>query len=232
MRKTLAGYLTFPILVNPDNDQHMTPAKVYLKFKKDESLEDAQDGNWQFANGHKVRISIYSVEVLDEEGGETRTIEGTPAELKRYAFVAGQPRGPEAPGENRGAKRDDRQRRDRAAGLCLRWPRLGQGNHYLRSGQRFDRTQGVNQMKNKIAQKLGKILEQSRVSVILPILTCSLVSISPSIAQTVAYSDNLYRHQTVAASCQPALQNGNGQEFIHWAIGATPISLTRMMAQK
>ena len=89
----------FPNLANPDNDQHMTPAKVYLKFKKNEGLPDGQDGNWQFANGHKVRISIHSVEVLDEESGEVRTIEGTPAELQRYAFVAPQARGPETSGE-------------------------------------------------------------------------------------------------------------------------------------
>ena len=89
----------FPHLVNPDNDDHMTPAKVYLKFKKDEAPSDEQDGNWQFVNDHQVRISIHSVEVVDEDSGEVRTIEGTPAELQRYVFVASQPRGPDEAGE-------------------------------------------------------------------------------------------------------------------------------------
>ena len=90
----------FPRLIDPDSKEKLTPAKLYLKFKKfenkgdDYTFDDANgvtQGNWQFVNGHDVKLFIAQVDLLRESGDETsaedRQITGTPAELRRYAFV-------------------------------------------------------------------------------------------------------------------------------------------------
>ena len=90
----------FPHLVDPDNKEKLTPAKLYLKFQKfpdkgdDYTFVDPNgltQGNWQFVNGHDVKMFIAQVDLLKESGEETtsqdREITGTPEELRRYAFV-------------------------------------------------------------------------------------------------------------------------------------------------
>ena len=77
-------------LVDANNNTGMTPAKVYLKFQNGDQR--------QFVNGHKVRISIHSVEVMDENGSTT-TVQGTPQDLKRYAYVVSNKGGATSPDE-------------------------------------------------------------------------------------------------------------------------------------
>ena len=90
----------FPRLVDPESQEKLTPAKLYFKFKKfpdkgdDYTFVDPNgvtQGNWQFVNGHEVKLFISQVDLLREAGDETtaeeRQITGTPEELRHYAFV-------------------------------------------------------------------------------------------------------------------------------------------------
>ena len=90
----------FPRLIDPDSKEKLTPAKLYLKFKKfenkgdDYTFDDANgvtQGNWQFVNGHDVKLFIAQVDLLleseDETSQEERQITGTPEFLRQYAFV-------------------------------------------------------------------------------------------------------------------------------------------------
>ena len=80
----------FPKLVNPTgstNQKPNTPAKVYLKFKIDPAkVEDA--GNWQFVNGHQLLLRVARVASIDFETGQVTKVEGTPEQLKGYAYFS------------------------------------------------------------------------------------------------------------------------------------------------
>ena len=90
----------FPRLIDPDTKEKLTPAKLYLKFKKFEDKgadytyvdeNGITQGNWQFVNKHDVKLFVAQVDLLREAGDETTTearqITGTPEELRLYAFV-------------------------------------------------------------------------------------------------------------------------------------------------
>ena len=90
----------FPYLVDPHNKEKLTPAKLYLKFKRFSNKGDdytyvdsngVTQGNWQFVNGHSVKILVTQIDLLRQSGDETTQpkgeITGTPEELRRYAFI-------------------------------------------------------------------------------------------------------------------------------------------------
>ena len=66
----------FPNLSGPNAT---TPAKVYMKFQV---REPDQDGNWKFVNGHDLLVKV--VQVILQDG---TVVEGTPEQLKDYAYV-------------------------------------------------------------------------------------------------------------------------------------------------
>ena len=90
----------FPKLIDPSNKEKITPAKLYLKFKKfpnegdDYTYFDSQGvkrGNWQFVNGHMMKMFVAGVKLYgneeDETFGDGPEIFGTPEALNRYAFI-------------------------------------------------------------------------------------------------------------------------------------------------
>ena len=80
----------FPKLVNPKapkNQKPNTPAKVYLKFKVDPHKEENL-GNWQFVNGHELLLRVARVASIDFETGQVTKLEGTPEQLKDYAYFS------------------------------------------------------------------------------------------------------------------------------------------------
>ena len=80
----------FPKLVNPTgptNQKPNTPAKVYLKFKIDPNKEE-NFGNWQFVNGHELLLRVVRVASIDFETGQVSKVEGTPEQLKGYAYFS------------------------------------------------------------------------------------------------------------------------------------------------
>ncbi|RZM12362.1 MAG: hypothetical protein EOO88_45740 [Pedobacter sp.] len=99
----------FPYLIDPSNNERITPAKVYMKFKIDPSKgDDYVDsngrGNWQFVNGHKMHMYIAGVKLYGESGStefnDGTEIIDTPNNLYQYAFMKDQRGSTETPTSN------------------------------------------------------------------------------------------------------------------------------------
>ena len=90
----------FPHLIDPTNSEKITPAKLYLKFKKFPDQGDdytyldskgVKQGNWQFVNDHSMKMFVAGVKLYgneeDETFGDGPELFDTPQQLSRYAFI-------------------------------------------------------------------------------------------------------------------------------------------------